>query len=421
MPGEKAEMKPVLNIALLGESFVEWGGGLDFLRFCANALVHKSNKRSLKIYLLIPENDTRFIPMIKNVLRPCKNMLKDIIQLKKPVYKKYEPLTRDQVLDSIQNIDSNIKVIYYDKANNGLKHCIISNNIDVVCPTANPLDIDFPVPWIGYIDDFQYKYYPEFFSAKEIKYRNSRINKILSTSKAVIVNSMAVKDDVFRFYPDTDCNVFNLPYSPVPALSWLEESTVDVKTKYQLPERYFLISNQFWVHKSHITAFEALAGLEDSGDIHIVCTGKTEDYRCPPHFGDLLKKIKELGLDGRVHFLGYIPKRDQILIMLHSIAVLQPSLFEGGPGGGAVYDAVAMGVPAIVSDIPVNLEISEENIWFFKAGLAEDLGARMVEVLSSEIQRPDKNVLFEKGKSRIEMFGDRLLESIDYVMEKSDV
>ena len=40
-----------------------------------------------------------------------------------------------------------------------------------------------------------------------------------------------------------------------------------------------------------------------------------------------------LGLEQRVRVLGLVPKRDQIEIMKKACAVLQPTRFEGGPGG----------------------------------------------------------------------------------------
>lgn len=61
----------------------------------------------------------------------------------------------------------------------------------------------------------------------------------------------------------------------------------------------------------------------------------------------------------------YIAKLDQIALLKKSIAVIQPTLFEGGPGGGASYDAISLGKPLIVSDIKVNQEIEQSERVFF--------------------------------------------------------
>ena len=124
-----------------------------------------------------------------------------------------------------------------------------------------------------------------------------------------------------------------------------------------------------------------------------------------------------MGILDRIHFLGHIPKQDQIGIMNGAIAVIQPTLFEGGPGGGAVYDAVAIGVPAILSDIPVNLEIvGEANLLYFKAGDASDLTEKMKTVLTSPVKRSNPEELLETGRVRIEKLGETLIEAIKYVI-----
>jgi glycosyltransferase involved in cell wall biosynthesis len=202
--------------------------------------------------------------------------------------------------------------------------------------------------------------------------------------------------------------------------NWLEEGNPDLLERYNLPRRYFLISNQFWIHKSHITAFRALAMLSNDqscADIHLVCTGKMEDHRFPDHIRDLQQKIREVGIEGRVHLLGHIPKLDQIAIMKNSLAVLQPTLFEGGPGGGAVYDAVSLGVPAILSDIPVNREIkNEENLFYFKAGSPTDLAEAIRVFLKGDNRRPGKEELLLRGEQRKQLTRERLLEAAIYVM-----
>jgi glycosyltransferase involved in cell wall biosynthesis len=101
--------------------------------------------------------------------------------------------------------------------------------------------------------------------------------------------------------------------------------------------------------------------------------------------------------------------------------VLQPTLFEGGPGGGAVYDAVSLGVPAILSDIPVNREIENEpNLFYFEAGSAPDLAGKMRAFLKKEIRKPAREDLLSRGERRKRLMGDRLLEAVRFVSGKTN-
>src|SRR5262249_24896424 len=134
--------------------------------------------------------------------------------------------------------------------------------------------------------------------------------------------------------------------------------SVGTREKYGVPQDYFLCSNQFWQHKNHGVVIDALALARAAGrPIDMVFTGPMSDYRAPNYVPDLLSRVRDVGVESNCRFLGLIPKLDQIAIMRSAVAVVQPTLFEGGPGGGAVYDAIAIDCPVIVSDIPVNREI----------------------------------------------------------------
>ncbi len=95
--------------------------------------------------------------------------------------------------------------------------------------------------------------------------------------------------------------------------------------------------------------------------------------RFPEYVSGLHEEIADHGLKNSIIFLGYVSKLDQIQIMKKCIAVIQPTLFEGGPGGGAIYDSVALGIPSIVSDIEVNKEIDDDSVHLFHVGDPGDL------------------------------------------------
>ena len=402
------------NIALWGKSFTNWGGGIDFLRLCANALALKSQTYPVKIFLLLPEG-SNLKTILKNTLRPFRDIARAVL-FEKPFYPRPKPFDKSSIVDSFRNINGEMQIVFYKNTHKGLISCLREIKADVLLPVETSLGVSFPIPWVGYIPDFQHRYYPQFFTNEVCMNRDYKFALLLKEAKVIIVNSKAVKEDTYKFFSEHDCYIQNLPFAPVPIESWFDKS--DIKMRYNLPKRYFIISNQFWIHKSHITAFEALSkfkGKAGIDDIDIVCTGKTEDYRFPNYFNELKRKIVDLGIADKIHFLDYIPKKDQIQIMRNAIAVLQPTLFEGGPGGGSVYDAVAVGVPAIVSDIHINLEVNEDNILFFKAGSADDMASKMLEILNWNWVQSDKTLLINKGQARTEMLSDNLLEVISFV------
>lgn len=398
-----------MKIALLGNSFIGWGGGIDFLRNIANGLLLQEKQTNIELFLLIPE-DNKLVAQIKDILRPWRDIFTG---------RRHKYIDKSLIQNSFQNIEGHIEIIPYRNSKRGLILCLERLGVEVVIPSATALGRDFPIPWVGYIYDFQHKYYPNFFTNEVCHQRDAAFQHMLTEAKAIVVNAQAVKEDIVRFFPDNTCKVFNLPFAPIPIRCWFDQPEEDVSSKYHLPNKYFVICNQFWVHKSHITAFEALKLFrEKTGlDVSLVCTGNTYDVRFLNYFSELKSRVVKLGIENKVMFLGFIPKSDQIQIMRQSLAVLQPTLFEGGPGGGAVYDAVAMGVPAVVSDIPVNKEITNENlITFFETGSPTDMAEQMYIMQLRDNLSANESELWAKGIARSQALGERLIEAIYYVV-----
>jgi glycosyltransferase involved in cell wall biosynthesis len=367
------------HVAILADSLARWTGGIDFLRLCVGGINSVS-----------PETTW-------NVLLPSKSAQKTLVTLGKSGLKMLaginnNPLPgilRSDLIDALTTSGARVNLIDYRDTSSGLASAMRQCCAEALLPCPISLGRSFPFPWIGYIPDLQHKRLAHWFRKRDSQGRDRIFSKILSEAPAVIVNSQSVIEDIKEFYPRHKARLFALPFCPPTGnLEFSDKSGSEIRAAYQLPARYFLISNQFWIHKSHETAFIALRRIRDAGhDVHLVCTGNTYDSRWPQYFNDLKDVIEEQDLRDCIRILGLVPKADQLAIMRESVAVIQPTLFEGGPGGGAVYDAVSTRTPSIVSDIPVNREIDIGDTRFFAAGSPEDLAEKMADVLIHPPQR----------------------------------
>ena len=73
--------------------------------------------------------------------------------------------------------------------------------------------------------------------------------------------------------------------------------------------------------------------------------------------------IRERGLESRVHFLGYMSSKQQLLEALHSHDILViPSRVE--TWSHTVVEGMALGMPVIASDIPTHREVAGGAAWF---------------------------------------------------------
>ncbi|MDD5564333.1 MAG: glycosyltransferase family 1 protein [Thermoanaerobaculaceae bacterium] len=207
----------------------------------------------------------------------------------------------------------------------------------------------------SWIPDVQHVHLPEHFSEDERERRSAAFRRCLAVSDRVVVTSATVRDDLARLAPAhaEKCVVLH-PASAFPAAVYQAEPR-EVVTAYRLPEKFFYLPNHFWTHKNHAAVLEAVRILRDRGDrVVVVMTGIAADFRAPLHASEFFRKVAELGLREQLLYLGVVPRRHVALLMRQSIAVLNPSLFEGW--GYSVAEAAALGKRVIISDIPIHRE-----------------------------------------------------------------
>lgn len=395
-----------MKIGILGHGFIEWGGGIDFLRIVADSLLAADPK--IELHFLFPLAGPRY------------QMRVQLRRIKRAVYKglghpylgNKAPNSR-HLDDLVSSIGGKSYAHRIDIGMGALRQATKKYQLDVLLPSISPLK-DQSAPWIGYLYDYQHAYFPEFFTPEEIATRNAQFQDMLASASHVIVNAQAVADDIKRFHPEHQAEIIALPFSAAPNPKWLEIGPSDLE-KHGITCPYFIISNQFWQHKDHITAWHALElVLRQKPDVQLVCTGETHDYRNPDHLSNLMQLAEKLGITHQLKILGLIPKDEQIRLVRSALAMVQPTLFEGGPGGGAVYDAISLGVPCIVSDVQVNLELNETGVTFFRARDPASLAEKMLLALALQGARTNRfpTDLTHLGATRRKHCGEVLLKVI---------
>lgn len=405
-----------MKISILTHGFANWGGGIDFIRFISSSIACAASNDHIHKNLIIPKNDYKL--KIRHSIYPFKQALNQIANGEFPDWKTKPKLSEAYYQNMFSDLSPEFEILQSGSNYTDQLNTTIRLDSDIVLPCLVPPNKNFSLPWIGYLPDFQHRHFPQFFSKQEIKGRNRNFKYMLDNADHLIVNARAVQQDIECFYADHKANIHVLPFSPHPQLNWLT-SELDCREKYHINKPYFMISNQFWKHKDHVTAFKAFAQyLQHGGNAILVCTGETNDYRFPNYFRELQDLIKLLEIEQYVRILGHIPKIEQISLLKQSLAIVQPTLFEGGPGGGACYDAIALGVPVIVSNIPVNLEIDCGEVCFFEAGNYISLAQALHQRGDKQLFRPSVQHLMQVGHDRQRRCGEFILNVIEQACVK---
>ncbi len=283
---------------------------------------------------------------------------------------------------------------------------------DFIYPYVSPCNDALSRNSAAWIFDFQHKYLPKNFSRTEILLRNRYFDLIARSASTVVLSSRCAQEDFHMFFPDASDKSTVLSFATVPAPEWLEGTPADTQKIYALPERFFIVSNQLWQHKNHLAILEALRLLKTEGMHPItVWTGQPSDYRRPGYSEWIAKTIREYQLERQVFLLGLIPKVDQMQLMRRSIAVIQPSLFEGW--STVVEEARCIGKPIILSDIPVHIEQNPPDSAYFdhtsSASLAQIM-AKWWKSLSPGPNAGQETAAREKNRKDVRVFAKKFLE-----------
>lgn len=262
--------------------------------------------------------------------------------------------------------------------------------IDVVFQHAAWYGLAFPIPTLAWIADFQHKHLPKMFAATNNLKRDLGYRALSYSATGVMLSSQDALRDCEAFFPGTRGKTSVLPFCVQLPDQTSGIDPAETSRIYKLPTRYFYLPNQFWKHKNHLGLLASLKVLRDSSrEIVVVASGNPADVRNPDHPAKILETMTRDGLVDSFRFLGLIPYEHIMPLMRGSLAVINPSLFEGW--STTVEEAKAIGVPLLLSDIGVHREQAENTAQFFDphdpVAMADCLHAAWTTM--DRAQRPD--------------------------------
>ena len=124
---------------------------------------------------------------------------------------------------------------------------------------------------------------------------------------------------------------------------------------------------------------------------------------------------------GYIKILNVIPKNDQINLIRSSLGLIQPTLYEGGPGGFSVYESISIGKKVIISNIPINKEINKGNKIFFKAHNSNDLYLKLKKIINKKNTDENKKKLILQSKKNKIRLGNFILKLINQSLKEKKI
>ncbi len=313
------------------------------------------------------------------------------------------------------------------------------NNIDIIVPQT-AIDRSFPAWWrssrmvkdiAGYhpdifhglsnelpagiektnsksvitVHDLIFERYPESYHLDQRYTHRWKMKRSCQAADAVIAASIQTKNDLVDYYkiPGSKIFVCYQNCNPVFEKSLGEMEKLEIKKKYQLPDRYFLFVSSITQRKNLLDVCRALALLKDKLFIPLVVIGDGKKEK-----EQVKKFLSRNGLEAQVIFLnetaaakteGFTSSKDFPGIYQQALALVYPSIFEGF--GIPLLEALWSYLPLISSNSSSLPEVAGEAALYFSPGDVETLATHMIRISKdTELQ----HTLKEDGSKRAKLF-----------------
>ncbi|MFN2469306.1 MAG: glycosyltransferase family 4 protein [Gaiellaceae bacterium] len=215
--------------------------------------------------------------------------------------------------------------------------------------------------------DLQHEFFPEFFSAAELRYRRLVYGWTVRRSRIVITISEHARRTLIE----------RLGLDPERVRTiHLAVDHERFRPSYEERERFLVYPANRWPHKNHEHLFEAFARvrLEHPG-LRLVLTGTG-------HRGQRLPQA--------VEERGRVTDAELTRLYQTAAALVFPSRYEGF--GQPPLEAMACGCPVAVSDIGPLREVCGEAAAYFDPTSDEDMASAILDVLARPQHYADRGV-----------------------------
>ena len=219
---------------------------------------------------------------------------------------------------------------------------------------------------------------PDVHIGLKIIYFRFFIRRARRWTDALIFVSRSAQDDFLaRFGPPRGLStVVYHGKSPVFHPQQDQPAIAAVRTIYGLPTRYILYVGTIEPRKNLERLVQAFATLTLTyPDVSLVIAGMMgwkQDH--------LLGLVRDLGLEDRVLFPGFVAEKDKALLIAGSTLFVYPSLYEGF--GLPVLEALASGIPTVTSNVSSLPEVAGDAALLIDPSDAAALAGAMGAILS---------------------------------------
>ena len=238
-----------------------------------------------------------------------------------------------------------------------------------------------PLPAIGVVHDLMHRYeprFPEVSNWGRYWLRQYRFRNICRSARIVLVDSRIGLRHVMESYGVPVARIRPLQYV-APTYGYARSTPADFDDRFSLPPKFLFYPAQFWRHKNHTGLLRAVARLQAGyPDIRLVLTGgRRYEYE------DVVREVKQLGLQDAVTFLGYVPDAYLPELYRRARALVMPTFF--GPTNIPPLEAQAQGCAVVVSDVYGMSELLGDSACYINPGSEESIAEGIEKIWNDDV------------------------------------
>lgn len=194
-----------------------------------------------------------------------------------------------------------------------------------------------------------WKYYLKYIAYRLVT------TKALHNAKKIFVPTKTVKKDILLLNSSLENKIVVTPEGISESFEKQHQCLLSSKKLPHNEKKTLVYVGSLYPHKNIEVVFQALLKLKEF-NLKIVCARNVFVERTR-------KRVAELNLQNQVEFTGYLTDEELVETIQNSLALVQPSKSEGF--GLTAIEAMAVGTPVIVSNLPVFKEIYQDTPLFF--------------------------------------------------------
>ncbi len=207
--------------------------------------------------------------------------------------------------------------------------------------TKNALPRRLRVPAVVTVHDLAYYRVPESFGMWSRAFLKASTRDAVRRARRVVVPSRATANDIASVFPEAEGNVRVVPHGIDEPAPCDDRQVREVLARHGVEPPYVLHVGTVQARKNVDVLVRAMRQLRGEGLPHRVVIAGRRGWLADPAFAEIER-------DDTAQYLGEVSSDDLRALYRGADAFCSPSAYEGF--GFTVADALAAGLPAVVSD-----------------------------------------------------------------------